>query len=72
MRTRVKICGITRTEDVDLAVNAGVDAIGLVFSIKVLALLRINKRQILAWQFRRLFPVWLYLKMLMNNWLSRC
>ncbi len=31
MRTRVKICGITRCEDAQLVVDAGVDAVGLVF-----------------------------------------
>ncbi|AXY55822.1 phosphoribosylanthranilate isomerase [Acinetobacter chinensis] len=31
MRTRAKICGITRPQDIQAAVNAGVDAIGLVF-----------------------------------------
>ena len=31
MRTRAKICGITQTSDIQAAVEAGADAIGLVF-----------------------------------------
>jgi phosphoribosylanthranilate isomerase len=31
MRTRIKICGMTRPEDIDAAIEAGADAIGLIF-----------------------------------------
>ena len=34
MRTRIKICGITRAEDLDAAIDAGVDALGFVFYSK--------------------------------------
>jgi phosphoribosylanthranilate isomerase len=31
VKTRIKICGLTREEDIDAVVAAGADAIGFVF-----------------------------------------
>ena len=39
MRTRVKICGLTRPQDVDAAVAAGADAVGFVFYPKSVRLI---------------------------------
>ncbi|WP_174493274.1 MULTISPECIES: phosphoribosylanthranilate isomerase [Acinetobacter] len=48
MRTRAKICGLTRTEDIHAAVNAGVDAIGLVFYAPSPRAVSIQQAKVLA------------------------
>lgn len=48
MRTRTKICGITRTEDIYAAVNAGVDAIGFVFYAPSPRAVSIEQARVLA------------------------
>jgi len=52
-RTRIKICGLCREADVDAAVDAGADAIGLVFYEKSPRLLDVERAAALA---RRLPP----------------
>jgi phosphoribosylanthranilate isomerase len=52
-RTRIKICGLSREADVDAAVEAGADAIGLVFYEKSPRLLDVARAAALA---RRLPP----------------
>ena len=47
-RTRIKICGLTREADVDAAVLAGADAIGLVFYDKSPRCLGIGRAAALA------------------------
>ena len=54
MRTRIKVCGLTREADLDAAVEAGVDAIGLVFYDKSPRAVSIDTAQRLV---RRL-PAW--------------
>ncbi len=48
VRTRIKICGLTRAEDVDAAVKAGVDAIGFVFYAPSPRCLSIEQANVLA------------------------
>ncbi|QVQ29115.1 phosphoribosylanthranilate isomerase [Achromobacter deleyi] len=52
MRTRIKICGLTREQDIDAAVSAGVDAIGFVFYPKSRRCLTPTR----AAQLRRMVP----------------
>ena len=52
-RTRIKICGLTREQDVDAAVAAGVDAIGFVRYPRSARLVSIDRAVELA---RRLPP----------------
>ena len=52
MRTRIKICGLTREEDVEAAVAAGADAIGFVFYPKSKRCLTPTR----AAQLRRMVP----------------
>lgn len=55
MRTRVKICGLTRESDLDAAVDAGVDAVGFVFYGASPRAVSMDRARILA---RRL-PAWM-------------
>jgi phosphoribosylanthranilate isomerase len=47
-RTRIKICGLRTAESVDMAANAGADAIGFVFYAKSVRAIRVEQAQPLA------------------------
>lgn len=53
-RTRIKFCGLVRAEDVQIAVNLGVDAIGFVFYPPSSRFLRLGE----ASDLRSLLPSW--------------
>ena len=63
MRTRIKVCGLTREADVDDAIDAGVDAIGFVFYEPSPRSVSIQQAQRLA----RRVPAWVCLVGLFVN-----
>ncbi len=63
LRTRVKICGITRSEDVLAATAAGADAIGFVFYPKSSRLVSVEQAQ----QLRRMVPPFVSVVVLFVN-----
>ncbi|MHB8423769.1 MAG: phosphoribosylanthranilate isomerase [Gammaproteobacteria bacterium] len=48
MRVRIKICGMTRTEDIQAAAHLGVDAVGLVFSAESSRYISVEQARTLA------------------------
>ena len=50
MHTRIKICGITQPQDIDVVVSAGVDAIGLVFYSRSPRFVDVQQAQLLVRQ----------------------
>lgn len=73
MRTRIKICGLTREQDVDAAVSAGVDAIGFVLYDQSPRHVSLERAAVLA---RRLppfvTPVLLFVNEKMANIMAAC
>ncbi len=73
LRTRIKICGLTRDEDVDTAVEAGADAIGFVLYQKSVRHVTAQRASTLA---RRLppfvTPVLLFVNETPQNILAAC
>lgn len=63
MRTRIKICGLTREEDIAAAVEAGADALGFVFYPKSKRCLTVER----AAQLRREIPAFVSLAALFVN-----
>ena len=61
MRTRAKICGITRSQDILSVVQAGADAIGFVFFHQVRVMLAQRKHSNSSKIFRRMYKQWVYL-----------
>jgi phosphoribosylanthranilate isomerase len=71
-RTRAKICGITRAQDIQAAVSAGADAIGLVFSLQVQGMSLLKMHRNLRISFLPMCNWWVYLSMQVHKKSKRC